>query len=105
MTAKEFLSSLPARVPLEAIEGVDTLFHFDISGDGGTQATIGIKDGQVKYEDGLQGEPKCVVKTSHENLRKLLSGSLNPMMAIMTGKVKISNTAEMMKYAKLFGLM
>jgi putative sterol carrier protein len=105
MNAKEFLSSLPAKVPLEAIQGVETLFHFDISGEGGTQATIGIKDGEVKFEEGLQGEPKCVVKASQENLQKLLSGSLNPMMAIMTGKVKISNTGEMMKYAKLFGLM
>ena len=105
MTAKEFLSSLPARVPLDAIEGVDTLFHFDISGDGGTQATIGIKDGEVKFEDGLQGDPKCVVSASQENLKKVLSGSLNPMMAMMTGKIKISNTAEMMKYAKIFGLM
>jgi putative sterol carrier protein len=105
MTAKEFLSSLPARVPLDAIEGVDTLFHFDISGEGGTQATIGIKDGKVNFEDGLNGDPKCVVSASHENLKKLLNGSLNPMMAIMTGKIKISNTAEMMKYAKIFGLM
>ena len=105
MNAKEFLSSLPAKVPVEAIQGVETLFHFDISGEGGTQATIAIKDGEVKFEEGLQGEPKCVVNASQENLEKLLSGSLNPMMAIMTGKVKISNTGEMMKYAKLFGLM
>ena len=105
MTAKEFLSSLPAKVPLEAIEGADTLFHFDISGEGGTQATIGIKNGEVKFEDGLQGDPKCVVSASYENLKKLLNGSLNPMMAVMTGKIKISNTAEMMKYAKIFGLM
>ena len=105
MTAKEFLSSLPAKVPLDAIEGVDTLFHFDISGEGGTQATIGIKDGEVKFEEGLQGDPKCVVSASQENLKKVLSGSLNPMMAMMTGKIKISNTAEMMKYAKIFGLM
>lgn len=105
MNAKEFLSSLPAKVPLEAIEGVETLFHFDISGEGGTQATIEIKDGDVKFEEGLQGDPKCVVSASHENLKKVLSGSLNPMMAIMTGKIKISNTGEMMKYAKIFGLM
>lgn len=105
MNAKDFLSSLPAKVPLEAIEGVDTLFHFDISGEGGTQATISIKDNEVKFEEGLQGDPKCTVSASQENLNKVLNGSLNPMMAIMTGKIKISNTSEMMKYAKLFGLM
>ena len=105
MTAKEFLSSLPAKVPLEAIEGVETLFHFDISGEEGTLATIEIKDGEVKFEEGLHGDPKCVVSASHENLMNVLSGSLNPMMAILTGKIKISSTTEMMKYAKIFGLM
>ena len=105
MNAKDFLSSLPAKVPIEAIEGAETLFHFDISGEGGTQATIRIKDSEVKFEDGLQGDPKCTVSASQENLTKVLNGSLNPMMAIMTGKIKISNTSEMMKYAKLFGLM
>lgn len=105
MTAKEFLSGLPAKVPVDAIQGVDTLFHFNVSGDDGVQASISIKDGEVKFEEGLVGDPKCVVSTSNENLQKVLSGALNPMMAIMTGKIKISNTSEMMKYAKLFGLM
>jgi len=27
------------------------------------------------------------------------------MLAVLTGKVKISNQGEMMKYAKIFGLM
>jgi hypothetical protein len=27
------------------------------------------------------------------------------MMAMMTGKLKISNPGEMLKYAKMFGLM
>ncbi|MBK8429598.1 MAG: hypothetical protein IPL27_28240 [Lewinellaceae bacterium] len=35
----------------------------------------------------------------------MLSGDLNPMMAMMTGKLKISNPGEMLKYAKMFGLM
>lgn len=105
MNAKEFLSSLPGKVPAEAIEGMHTVFHFDITGEGGAQATIAINDGAVTYDDGLVGEPKCVVSAKAENLTKLLTGQLNPMMAVMTGKIKISNTAEMMKYAKLFGLM
>ena len=34
-----------------------------------------------------------------------LPSKVNPMMAMMTGKLKISNPGEMMKYAKVFGLM
>jgi putative sterol carrier protein len=45
------------------------------------------------------------VTTTAESFEKLISGSLNPMMAMMTGKLKISHPGEMLKYAKIFGLM
>ncbi len=105
MNVKDFLEKLPSSVPSEAIEGMETIFHFDISGDPGLQVTIELKDGKIEHHEGLQGEPKCVVSSSMDNINAVLSGSTNPMMAIMTGKIKISNTAEMMKYAKIFGLM
>lgn len=105
MNAKEFVTSLPSRVAPEAIEGMETVFHFDISGEDGIKATVSLKDGKANYEEGLHGTPKCVVKATDENLRKVLKGELNPMMAVMTGKIKISNAGEMMKYAKIFGLM
>lgn len=105
MTAKEFLSGLPERVKKEAIEGHETKFHFDLEGDGGAQMTLGIKDGELTAEDGLQGDAKCTVKANADDFMKLVKGDLNPMMAILTGKVKISNQGEMLKFAKMFGLM
>jgi len=38
-------------------------------------------------------------------LKKILKGELNPMMALLTGKLKISNQAEMLKFAKALGWM
>lgn len=35
-------------------------------------------------------EAECTISTDLETLLKLRSGDLNPMMAVMTGKVKIS---------------
>ena len=100
---KEFLFSLPAKVKPEAIEGISTLFHFDIENAG--QFTAQIDDGKMTVTEGLSGEANCKVTTSSESFQKLLSGDLNPMMAMMTGKLKISNPGEMLKYAKMFGLM
>jgi len=34
-------------------------------------------------------EADCTITTSVETLQKLKSGDLNPMMAVMTGKIKI----------------
>jgi len=100
---KEFLFALPAKVAPEALEGHNTLFHFDIANSG--QYTLHIDEGKMNVTEGFNGNATCKVTASAETLGKLLSGDINPMMAMMTGKLKISNPTEMLKYAKMFGLM
>lgn len=103
MDVKEFLFSLPQKASPEVLEGHDTLFHFDIADSG--QYSVRVADGKLAVSEGFSGEPNCKVTTSAESFEKLISGNLNPMMAMMTGKLKISNPGEMLKYAKIFGLM
>ena len=105
MTAKDFLDGLPVKVNKDAIEGINTVFHFDLQGEGGTQMTLAIEDGEFSAKEGLHGEAKCAVTANAEDFMKLVSGELNPMMAILTGKIQITNQGEMLKYAKMFGLM
>lgn len=108
MNSQTFLLSLPEKVDSNVLEGLETNFQFIIKQDGGQdpeEVTILVKDGQCTAKKGLEGEPKCVVTASDSDLIKLLKGDLNPMMAILTGKLKISNQGEMLKYAKIFGLM
>lgn len=105
--SKEILMGLPEKVNPAVLQGLSTVFHFVIKNDVGSDEslTIVVEDGKCTAEEGLAGEPKCVVTASDENLGKLLRGQLNPMMALLTGKLKISNQAEMLRYAKIFGLM
>lgn len=100
---KKFLFDLPQKANPDALEGLSTLFHFDVADAG--QFTVKLDNGKLEVSEGLTGEPSCKVTTSAESFSKLISGDLNPMMAMMTGKLKISNPGEMLKYAKMFGLM
>lgn len=103
MDVKDFLFNLPNKVNPAAVEGLSTVFHFDISDTG--QYTVQLDNGKMSVSEGLNGDAACKVTASAETLTKLLSRDLNPMMAMMTGKLKISNPGEMLKYAKMFGLM
>lgn len=103
MDVKDFLFNLPAKVNPDAVEGMSSVFHFDVPDSG--QYTVRLNDGKLEVSEGLHGDPSCTVKASSDTLGKLLSRDLNPMMAMMTGKLKISNPGEMLKYAKAFGLM
>ncbi len=103
MDLKTFLEKLPSKIDPDDVEGLSTRFHFDIA-DGG-QFTLHLDNGKLNVTDGLEGDANCTVTASADTLSKLLSKDLNPMMAMMTGKLKISNPGEMLKYAKIFGLM
>ena len=105
MTASEFITRLPEKAPKEALEDMETSFYFDLDGEGGGQYTVVAENGELTVHDGKVGEPKCEVKAKADKFMDVIRGETNPMMAVMTGKLKISNTGELLKYAKVFGLM
>ena len=105
MTVKDFMFGLEQRFDADKVPGQEATFHFKISGEGGGDYTSTIKGGTCKVTEGLEGEADCVVTTSDTTLQKLIAGQANPAMAVMTGKLKVSNVAVMMKFAKPFGLM
>jgi Putative sterol carrier protein len=105
MTAKDIILNLPNQATPEQLKGIDTLFHFDLSADDSGTYTIEVANGELSAIEGMNGMPKCVVSTKGAVLLGLVRGEINPMMAVLTGKVKISNKEEVMKYAKLFSLM
>ncbi len=105
MTAKEFITKLPERVNQEALEGHITCFHFEIIGDGGGHYTVLVEEGEMRVIESLEGAPKCRVTSSDVDFMAVINKELNPLMALMTGKIKITNQGEMLKYAKIFGIM
>jgi len=105
MTAIEFIENLPNSIPASAIQNVQTVFQFDIAGTNGGMRTVSIQDGKINIVDGLIGDPKCKISTNNDTFVAILNKETNPLMAVMTGKVKISNQGELLKYAKIFGIM
>jgi putative sterol carrier protein len=69
--------------------------------DCGKQGVIVLADGTATTED---RDTDCTIGISVANLQKLLAGNLNPMLAMATGKLKLSgNPAVAMGLAKLLG--
>ena len=70
-------------------------------------------DGETIYIDGTNNEnvvskenkdAACLITVSKEDFAKLTSGDLNPMMAVMSGKVKIKGDMGIaMKLQSLIG--
>lgn len=102
ITAQQILESAPLRFRPEKAQTLNTIFHFDISGDENFQYTLTIKAGTCSLTKTFEGTANCLVKTSAKVYVDLETGKANPQMALMMGRVKVSNIAEMMQFAKCF---
>jgi len=102
ITARQILASAPVRFRPEKAQNIRSTFHFIITGDENFEVSLIINDGKCVLEEGLKNNPDCVVKTSAKTYVELETGKANPQMALMMGKIKVSNISEMMKFAKCF---
>lgn len=76
-------------------------FSGSLKFDCGEDGVIVLADGTASTTD---SETDCTLRLSRENLVSLLKGKLNPMMAVATGKLKLSgNPVVAMGLAKLLG--
>lgn len=101
-TAKDIIMSLPNRLKKEKAEGIESTFHFHIEGERGGKFTVEVKEQTVVVTEGHDGEASCVVTTTDVVYEDTELGRINPQMAVMMGKIKISNLDEMMKFVGLF---
>jgi putative sterol carrier protein len=88
---KEFLAPFEERVRQAAAQNANLsgVYQFVITGEGGGSFYADFQNGQVNLAEGQHANPGVTVECSLDTVKGLMNRSINPMMAFMTGKVKI----------------
>jgi putative sterol carrier protein len=81
----ELLAKVAAKLEGKHL-GKERTIQFDL-GEGGVHRLILAADGSCRAEQG-EGPATATLKMRAEDAAKLLSGQLNPMIALATGKIK-----------------
>jgi putative sterol carrier protein len=102
MTAKEIMLNLPSRFKAEEAASESGNFHFQLSGDNGGDFTVNVANGVCTVSEGLAGEPDCVITAEASDFEDAELGRVNKQMAVMMGKIKISNLGAMLKFIGMF---
>ncbi len=88
MTAKEFFESIAERADPERLDGVDSTYLFDVTGSG--RWLVEVRDRKVTVTENPDGGADVAFTLSSETFERLLAKKQSPMLAYMTGKLKIS---------------
>jgi putative sterol carrier protein len=93
VTMKEvFEERIPQRLKerAEKVASVNAIYEFNITGDGGGIWSIDLTGGNRSVTTGSTGKANCTVTVSASDFSDIIQGKLNPQMAFMTGKLKVS---------------
>jgi putative sterol carrier protein len=100
MAARDFFEGLEARADRTKLEGLDHSYLFEIEGEG--RWLVVVSGGGLTVTEG-DAPADVTITTSGQTFEKLRAGKQNPLLAYMSGKLKVDgDTAAAMKLQKLF---
>ncbi|OGR03380.1 MAG: hypothetical protein A2284_04990 [Deltaproteobacteria bacterium RIFOXYA12_FULL_61_11] len=101
-TCAQLVATYPARFLPDKAGGFNGTVHFKLTGTSGGQYTAVVKHSELTISEGLEGTTDCLVEASDETFLGIEKGTLNPQMAFMMGKIKVSNVGIMLKFMAFF---
>ena len=86
---KAIFEKMPSIFNADAAQGVDVVFQFSISGEGGGDWFAEVKGGTCKVEAGVHPTPTSTIKMDAADFVDMINGKLSAMQAFTSGKLKI----------------
>jgi long-chain acyl-CoA synthetase len=94
---------MPGRFIPEKAEGVDASVSYHITGGGGGEWTIRIENGSVALTREILASPTVYIVASDRNYHDVVSGKLDSVTAVVTGKMSVEgDVAFMAKFREMF---
>jgi putative sterol carrier protein len=104
-TVQEIFENLDEGFDPAKAEGVDAVFQFDITGEGGGKYWVKVADQKMEMNEGEHDAPTMILTASAKDYIALVNGDLNAMSAFMQGKVKVKGEMALaLKLQSIFGL-
>jgi putative sterol carrier protein len=92
MRAKQFFEELPGKVDPARIAGIEHGYVFDVTGEG--VWLVQIHEGKLTVTEGPAVDGDVRFTLSGDTFDRITERKQNPMLAYMTGKVKVSGDVK-----------
>jgi putative sterol carrier protein len=100
---KEIFNAMPGQLNADAAKGMNSVIQFNLTGDGGGEYHVVIKDGAASVNTGAHASPNMTMTMAAQDYVDMITGKLNGQMAFMSGKLKIAGDMGLaMKMQSLF---
>ena len=84
----DIFTKMPDVFNADAAQGLDAVFQFEITGEGGGNWNVAVKDGACEVSEGVNETPTVTLNMSAETWIGMINKEVNGMQAFMSGQLK-----------------
>ncbi len=84
----DVFNKMPEVFDADAAQGLNAVFQFEITGDGGGNWAVVVNDGTCELSEGTHAEPSVTLTMSAETWLGMINKEINGMQAFMGGQLK-----------------
>ena len=94
-SVQDYFDTLDNRFVSSAAKGVNAIYQFELSGDGGGIWHVVVNDGSYEAIEGAHDSPTTTFTMDAGNYVKMVNGELNGRVAALTRKLKVTGNRVM----------
>jgi putative sterol carrier protein len=103
-TCKEVFAAMPSRFKKENAKGLNAVYQFDLSGDGGGKWNVTINNDTCTVKEGTHPSPNITISMAAQDYLDMTSGKANGQVLFMSGKLRIAGDMGLaLRMQQLFG--
>lgn len=96
VSVKPVFESMPFSLNKEAAKDANVVYQFNLSGDGGGQFAVAIKQGTCTVEEGVTPAPDVTVSASAADYINIVSGAYPFGLAFINGRLKVDGDLRLL---------
>jgi putative sterol carrier protein len=97
LTARDLIETMPAAFRPERARRVNAVIQFELSGEGGGNWYVTIKDGTCTVTEGVSEAPQGTIMMAAGDYVALAAGEIGGMKAFLKGRIKTTGDFSLLK--------
>jgi putative sterol carrier protein len=89
-SVKEIFEAMPSSFNKDAAQGLDAVYQFDLSGDGGGKWYVVVRNETCDVQEGTHASPNVTISMVANDYLDMINGKANGQMLFMTGRLRVS---------------
>jgi len=96
MSVKPIFEAMPASVNKEAAKTANTVYQFNLAGEGGGQFTVTIRHGECRVEEGSSTAPNVTIAATAADYLNIVTGAYPFGLAYINGRLRVDGDLRLL---------